>query len=565
MASAPSTLGDEYDVLIVGSGYGGSITAARLGFANAQAGGELKIAVLERGEEHPTGTFPETQQEFTRIIRTARNPLGWWDIPRFKTIDVLQGNGLGGTSLNNMNVAIVPDREVFLESWPAAIRDEVGATEDGVGALDDYYGRAKAMLGAVPYRDGEDLPKTRVFDEIAAEAGTEATALCIVVSKEDRTTRFGVERTRCTNCANCGSGCNVGAKNTLMTNYLPMAAHYGVELHPRVEVEYVTKANGGWMVACAQLGGPKGTIRTPRQIKARRVILSANSLGSSGILLRSAAEGLRLSRRLGKNFSGNGDNFGIAYNTDRVTEAQGFGTRTDERSELRPGPSITSVMRFGDEQRDLRKRYTVEDLTCFGPLVDVLRTSLAGLATTSYRDWRRDKLKRWRKDVRWGTDGALNHSLGFLLMCHDNSDGELMLDSKGAVRVNWPGATTEQVYEDIDDLLRPAVEAIGGTYMKNPRWGTRFLGNHLVTAHPIGGCCTADSADYGVVDHAGRVFDADGGFHDGLYVSDGSVLPRALAVNPLLTISMFAERAAEHLRGELGLPPYDPVAERDDR
>jgi len=565
IASAPSTLGDEYDIVIVGSGYGGAIPAARLGYANAEAGGKLRIAVLERGDEHPTGTFPETQQELTSIIRTGRNPLGWWDIPRFKTIDVLQGNGLGGTSLNNMNVAIVPDREVFLETWPEAIRAEVSASDDGVGALDEYYERARAMLGAIPYREGEDLPKTAVFDEIAGAAGSEGGTLNIAVSKEDRTTRFGVKRARCINCANCATGCNVGAKNTLMTNYLPMAAHHGVELHPRVEVDHVVKSKGGWKLVCALLGGPKGTIRTHREINARRVIISANSLGSTGVLLRSAAEGLRLSRWVGKNFSGNGDNFGIAYNTDRLTEAQGFGTRTDERSKLRAGPNITSVMRFGADQRDLRKRYTVQDLTAAGPVVDAIRMALATLAATSYRDMRRQKLKRWRRDRRWNTEGALNHSLGFLLMCHDNSDGELLLDDRGSVRVEWPGATTERVYGDIDELMRPAVEKIGGTYMKNPRWGTRFLGNHLITAHPIGGCSMADSVDYGVVDHAGRVFDADGGFHNGLYVSDGSVLPRALAVNPLLTISMFAERMAEHLRAELGLPAYDLESERDDR
>ena len=295
------------------------------------------------------------------------------------------------------------------------------------------------------------------------------------------------------------------------------------------------------------------------------MIIAANSLGSSAILLRSQAEGLRLSRRLGKNFSGNGDNFGVAYNTDRVTDAQGFGTRSDERSKLKAGPNITSMTRFGGEQRDLRKRYTVQDITAWGPVVDAARTALAGLAGTQYRDWRREKVARWRMDRRWNTDGAINHSLAFLIMCHDSSDGEIMLDKKGSATVDWPGATTERIYEDIDEVLRPAVEAIGGTYIKNPRWATRFLGNHLITAHPIGGCSTADSVDYGVVDHAGRVFDADGGYHEGLYVSDGSVLPRALAVNPSLTISMFAERMADHLRAELGLPSYDPAAERDDR
>jgi cholesterol oxidase len=565
LGSDPHALADEYDVVIVGSGYGGAIPAARLGFANAKSGGRLKIALLERGAEHPTGSFPETQKEFVSAIRTRRNPLGWWEIQRNKSIDVVQGNGLGGTSLNNFNAGVVPDREVFLEAWPAAVRAEVEASSDGIGAMAVYYDRARAMLGANPYRKGEGLPKAAVFDQIAGKAGAKPEPVEVYVSKDDRITRYGVQRRRCTNCANCGSGCNVGAKNTLMTNYLPMANHFGVELHPQIEVDHVLKVDDGWEIVCDQLSSPAGRTRQLRVIRAKRVILSANALGTTGILLRSQAEGLSLSHRLGKNFSGNGDNFGIAYNTDLVTEAQGFGTRTDERSKLRAGPNITSMMRFGTDQRDLRKRYTVQDVTVWGPLIDSARIAMMGIAATNRHNWSRDRVERWRKDRTWNTDGALNRSLAFLIMCHDSSDGQIRLDQTGSAIVDWPGATTERVYSDIDDVLVPAVEAIGGTYFKNPRFATRWIGGNLITAHPIGGCCTADSVDYGVVDHAGRVFDADGGLHEGLYVSDGSVLPRAVAVNPSLTISAFAERMVEHLREELCLPPYDAAAERDDR
>lgn len=565
LASDPASLADDYDVVVVGSGYGGAIPAARLGIANARAVGSLRIAVLERGDEQPTGTFPETQQEFVRAIKSGRNPLGWWEIRRSKTIDVIQGNGLGGTSLNNFNAGVVPDREVFLESWPAAIRAEVEQTAEGVGAMREYYDRAVAMLGANPYRDGEGLPKVAVFDELVASTGATTTSVDIYVSREDRTTRYGVERRRCTNCANCGSGCNVGAKNTLMTNYLPMAAHFGVELHPRVEVGHVEKVDDGWALHCRLRSGPTGRQITNRVIRAKRVILAASTLGTTGILLRSRENGLKLSRRLGKNFSGNGDHFGIAYNTDRVTEAQGFGTRTDERSKLKAGPNITSMVQYGADQRDLRKRFTVQDITVWGPLIDAARVALMGIAATNRHDWSRERVARWSRDRVWNTDGALNRSLAFLIMCHDNSDGDIVLDAHGEATVAWPGATTERIYSDVDDVVAGAVESIGGTYFKNPRLATRWVGGNLLTAHPLGGCCTADSVDYGVVDHAGRVFDPDGGFHDGLYVSDASVLPRAVAVNPSLTISAFAERMAEHLRAELGLPAYDPATEKDDR
>jgi hypothetical protein len=159
----------------------------------------------------------------------------------------------------------------------------------------------------------------------------------------------------------------------------------------------------------------------------------------------------------------------------------------------------------------------------------------------------------------------MNHSLGFLIMAHDNSAGRIVLDDDGHPQIDWPGAPAEPIYAEVNAILRAAVEAIGGRYLPDPRWSSHLLGNNLVTAHPLGGCATADSIADGVVDDAGSVFAPGGGVYDGLRVCDGSVIPRALAVNPLLTISMFAERAADSLRSELGLPAYDDEAEGDDR
>ena len=147
-------------------------------------------------------------------------------------------------------------------------------------------------------------------------------------------------------------------------------------------------------------------------------------------------------------------------------------------------------------------------------LIDSFRFGLMGLAATSYRDYRKAKLDRWRRDITFNTDGAMNHSLGFLIMVHDNSDGELVLRKNGSAKIDWPGAPTELVYKDVDSVMRPAVEAIGGTYIKNPRWDKRFLGKHLITAHPMGGCATADNVDAGVVDHAGRVFQPTSSTYD---------------------------------------------------
>lgn len=559
-----ATLGDRYDIVIVGSGYGGAIMAARLGYANHRAGGTLRIAVLERGREHPTGTFPDTERGFLRELRSARNQLGLFEVERHKTIDVLHASALGGTSLINFNVAIVPDREVFLQSWPKAFATEVDRS-DGVGKLETYFTRARRMLGANRYAEGEGLRRSEVFAAIAERAGVPQEVLDLTVSKQDRVTRYGVQRRCCPNHGNDGTGDNSGSKNTLMTNYLPMAAHHGVELFTCIDVDRIEPgADGQWRVLAKRRGGTAGLETEDVVVTAGRVVVSAGTMGTNGVLLRSAKAGLPLPPRLGKNFSGNGDNFGVAYNTDLRTDTQAWGQHDGKRSELRCGPSITAVMRFGVDQADLRKRFTVEDLSIPSAATDLMRLGLMTYAATSYRHRDKEKLKRWRKDVAWNIDGAMNHSLGFLLMVHDSSDGELVLDRNDAVRIDWPGAPTERIYKDVDEVMAKAVAGIGGTYMSNPRWNKRILGKHLITAHPMGGCATADSPDWGVVDDAGRVFHPDGGVHDGLYVTDASVIPRSLGVNPFLTISMFTERASELLRAELGLSGYDADTEADD-
>jgi cholesterol oxidase len=567
LAADPALLGDTYDVVIVGSGYGGAVTAARLGFANHEAGRRLRIAVLERGDEHPVGSAPESEEALLSQLRSDSNPLGFYELLLNDTIDIIQGCALGGTSLNNMNAAVVPDREVFLDSWPQAFRDEVLRAPDGIGGLEEHYHRARRMLGSTPYRSGKGLAKTSVFDAIAERAGMTGEPVWINVNESDRETAYGVHRGACTDCGDCCMSCSVGAKNTLASNYLPMARHFGVQLFTRVEVDRVevTDDDAGYRLHCLKRTGTHGRKTVPHAIVARRVVLAAGSLGSTAILLRSRAAGLPLPDRLGEGFSGNGDAFAVAYNTDRITNAQGFGIGGGERASIAAGPSITSMMRFGADRPNLYERFTVQDLTPPRALVDTFRRGYAIVAETTQPDLHPDSVARMLEDVRWNTTGAMNRSLGFLIMAHDSSDGRIVLDDDGHPQIDWPSAPSDPIYERVNEILRPAVEAIGGHYLPNPLWSNRFLGNNLITAHPLGGCGTADGADQGVVDADGRVFAPNGAVYDGLRVCDGSVIPRALAVNPLLTISMFAERAADSLRSELGLPGYAAADEGDDR
>lgn len=553
---------DDFDLIIVGSGYGGAIPAARLGLAAQLAGEGLRIALLERGREHPIGSFPDEAGDALRTFRhPALNPLGLHEILSFSSLDVIQGCGLGGGSLINANVAITPDADVFTGAWPRALQREA---QDGT--LWDYFARARAMLGALPYPAADGLKKVAAFRAVAERAAGRPFALDLTVSQEERLTRYGIQRARCNNCGGCMAGCNTGAKNALTTNYLPMAKACGVEIFTCVEVDHLEVAPaGGYRLVCTRRSGPQGLLKGRLSLRARQVVLAAGSLGTTGILLRSRAAGLSLSPRLGQGFSGNGDQvFSFTYNSDRVTDFLSPGLQ-QQGAPLQAGPAITTAVRLRPGDSDVRRRFLVTDLTFPRPVIGALRKALFALAPFSAGTVdERDEVKRWLRDLEPSEEGALNHTLGYLVMGHDRADGRIELGPDGSARVTWPGAEADPIYSEVNAILAEASAAIGGTFVANPRWSHPLLGGNLFTAHPLGGCATADDADHGVVDDRGRVFDGRGGRHAGLYVSDGSVMPQALGVNPFLTISAFAERVAAHLRAELGLPAYD-TTERDDR
>jgi cholesterol oxidase len=142
----------------------------------------------------------------------------------------------------------------------------------------------------------------------------------------------------------------------------------------------------------------------------------------------------------------------------------------------------------------------------------------------------------------------------FFAVSHDSARGRLVLEDD-RITVSWPGAGEEPVYPRVDEALATLVEAVAGSYVKNPLAGT-MMGRQPATAHPLGGCGMGRERAEGVIDHRCRVFDAGAGsadVHPGLYVMDGSIMPRSLGVNPLLTITALAERAMLHVARDFGL------------
>ena len=533
-----------YDFLIVGSGYGGAICAARIATANLNP--KPSVCVLERGREWPVGDFPDTELGYLQAVRSDINPLGLYELITYPQISVIKGSGLGGTSLVNANVAIVPDAEAFEQSgWPAPLRRP---------ALLPYYERARQMLAAAPHPRATQLKKVQALGGRAAEIGAQVFPLNIAVNFDiNGMNAHGAPQKPCTDCGDCVSGCNVGAKNTLYMNYLPAARNAGAEIFTQTKVEWIEKIDGGWRVH-----GKHYTSNARNEkfsLEAKNVILAAGSINSTEILLRSAnLHGLSVSPALGTHFSGNGDFFGLAYNTDHPTRVLGFGNRPDSRgAAVPPGPSIVGAIRYNGNL-PFHQRITVEDLSFPSAAVRASQLVFAALrgadTDTGDEDAEAARIARDLSQLDpYHPDGALNHTMLYLVMGIDDARGTIVFERPwterdGRVKVVWDDVGRQAVFTRINEELRRHTRALGGSFIENPLW--RFMNvRHLITAHPIGGCPVGEDYLQGAVDEYGRVFSGDGAVHEGLFVADGALLPSALGVNPFLTICALAERIAE--------------------
>lgn len=534
----------KYDVVVVGSGYGGAITALRI--ADAPLAPKKSVCILERGREWPVGTFPDTLPRVTENYRSPiLNPTGLYDLPIFKDIAVLKGCGLGGTSLVNANVAIIPDDDVFLQSsWPRSINRSI---------LQPYYDAAMKMLASRPHPRAAELLKVQALERRAREIGLAAAGAHLNVNFDiDGINPHGVPQKPCIDCGDCLTGCNVGAKNTLYMNYLPAAAAAGAEIFTETEVDWLEPAaGGGW-----RIHGRKFERFLPQHftLDAGTVILCAGALGSPEILLRSELHGLSLSPRAGTGFSGNGDFFGFAFNGEYRTNVLGFGNHPDNpwRTCCATGPSIVGVIRYDGK---FETRIAVEDLSFPSAYVSAAMIALGALdgepTLAGHESEERARRALDNPFAPYQPDNAMNHTMFYLVMGHDNARGAMrletsVLDPNGRLEIEWDGAGSEPIFSLMNEELRRHARALEADFIPLPAWHFLHL-RKLVTAHPLGGLPLGEDYLQGAVDEFGRVFTGGGGVHAGLFVADGSVIPSALGVNPLLTISAYSERMAEKL------------------
>ena len=520
-----------YEVVVVGSGYGGAIAASRL----ARAG--KKVCVLERGREVLVGEFPETAEALLGQLQiadaTGSNRLGLFDLHANDPVSVVVGCGLGGTSLINANVSIEPDPRVFLDGrWPPALTSDLASLQLG-------YARARAVLQPAKYPTKGDQPaKLEAHRASAVAMGREKEfdRVELNVHFEKAINAVGEEQQGCTRCGNCASGCNVGAKGTLMMNYLPDAKNHGATLVTQAQVRHVTREGSRWAVHFVPVveGVPLDAEAPTQFVLADVVVLAAGAIGSTEIMLRSKRLGLSLSSQVGQHFSGNGDQLSFAYDSDRVCDGLGW---APGKADMTPfvGPTITSGIY-------IRGKTVNEDVLIEEGAIPSSLVAAAPWALASTSLCQAHHLPGW---LRVGH--AAKSTQTYLIMSLDADAGHVELDANNRARIVWPGAGAAPDLQLGKKYATEAAKGIGATYLDNPLW-TGPVKGLLISVHPLGGCAMGESGAVGAVNDRCEVFDSEGKtVNQGLFVCDGSVVPSALGVNPLFTISAIAERAIAKL------------------
>jgi cholesterol oxidase len=395
------------------------------------------------------------------------------------------------------------------------------------------FKRAASMLRPARYRQAAELAKYRALEASSTAFGVSPVAAPVVVSFEETMNPAGVVQPACTLCGDCCSGCNVGAKNTVAMTYLPDAKAHGAEIFTELSVSHIAKGEGSWRV---YLAPSDARDTTPSVIEAKTVVLAAGTLGSTEILLRSRERGLSLSDRLGERFSANGDIIAFALGGSARVNGIGVGHPPKFVGDA-IGACVAGQIELADA-RELDRSMIVQE--------GVLPSALAPLLPVFFIAGGR-LLGAAQSLIKGVYQGPLSHLHTFFVVSHDDASGRISLEN-GNAQIHWPGVAEQPVYTRVDQALTKAAEAVGARYIKSPLAATA-TGTKPATAHPLGGCGMGHDAATGVVNHKCQVFDgkSEEGVHSGLYVCDGSVIPRSIGVNPLLTITALTERAMVHL------------------
>ncbi len=523
---------DVWDFIVVGSGFGGSVSALRL----AEKG--YRVLVLEKGRRLGPDEFPRSNWQLWRWMWLPKLGFrGLFKMTFFPHVTVVSGVGVGGGSLVYANTLPVPGDEFFqAPSW--------GALADWREELAPHYATARRMLGAVT--NPHLAPADEVLRDVASDLGAlehyGPTDVAVYFGEPGKTVPDpffqgeGPPRTGCTQCGGCLLGCRVGAKNTLDKNYLWLAERRGVVVEPETEVTWVRPAGrpdgrDGYVVEARQRRDGRTQAVT---LRARQVIFAGGVLGTVDLLLRlkQQADGLpRLSRRLGHFVRTNSESLigVVASKADReLSKGVAIGSilHTDPWSHLEPCryPAGSGFFRLLSLPHVTGARL----LTRLAQLLGVIaRHPLQMLRTWLTPDFARfSVILLYMRTL----EGYLRFERGRGLTTGFAEGMVTALDRGPAPAASIPEAS---------ELARRVGEKLDGIPQSI---ASETLLGIPTTAHILGGCVMGAGPDDGVIDARHRVFG-----YEGLYVVDGSAVSANPGVNPSLTITALAERAMTFL------------------
>ncbi|WP_280487277.1 GMC family oxidoreductase [Nocardia farcinica] len=515
----------EFDVLIVGSGFGGSVTALRL----VEKG--YRVGVLEAGQRFADHELPKTSWDVRKFLWAPA--LGCYGIQRIhllRDVLILGGAGVGGGSLNYANTLYVPPEPFFRDpQW----RDITDWREE----LTPYYEQAQKMLGVV--RNPHMTPADEVFKKVADDMGFGdtfvQTPVGVFFGEPGKTVPdpyfggVGPERTGCVECGDCMVGCKYGAKNTLVKNYLYLAEQAGAQVVPMTTVTAIRPLpDGTWDVETKRTGKLIG--KQPKTYTAGHVVLAAGTRGTQQLLFAMRDKGVlpKLSDRLGVLTRTNSESI-VGAATKTLQPGQDFTKGVAITSSIHPTPDThIEPVRYGKGSNFMG---LLQTLMVDGGgriprwlkfLLLVLRHPLDLLSFLSTKNWS-------------------ERTIISLVMQHlDNSIttytkrglfGRKMTSKQGH---GQPNPTWIPVGNQV---TRKVAEEIGG--IAGGSWGEIF--NIPLTAHFLGGAAIGADPEHGVIDPYHRVYG-----YPTLSVVDGAAVSANLGVNPSLTITAQAERAAAY-------------------
>lgn len=541
----------DYDYVIIGSGFGGSVSAHRL----TEKG--YKVAVLEQGRRWTPDNLPRTTWRFWNYLWMPFAGLkGFLSMRLFRHVMIMHGNAVGGGSITYAQTLLVPPESVWRNGNWAGL-------DDWESTMPAHYATAERMLG-VTENKRPALADAKLEEMARATGGEDTfyhTRVGVFFGNEDDEpgTEYpdpyfggdGPPRNSCIGCGSCMVGCRHNAKNTLDKNYLYLAEKHGAEVHAETKVIDVqtlgNKTDGEDGYAITSVPTFARLSRKRRTVTAKNVIFSASSLGTQGLLFKLKNNGSlpNISDDLGKR---------VRTNAESILGVRYPGTKED----LSKGIAIGSGIHINEHTHIEAVRYP-DGSNLMSGLTTVLTGGRAGPTRVVY--WLGALLKllftrpvmgiRSLLPWRWSRETVL-----FLVM--QTIDGHINMRWRRPWyfpfirKLTSYGDRIPTFIPEANDFTRKAAQATGGVALSSI---SEIAFNVPMTAHCMGGCAMAETPDKGVIDARNRVFN-----YQNLYVVDGSMLSANLGVNPSLTITALAERAMSHIPAKKEAEPTKEAA-----